>query len=556
MKVCRCVYFDKKNSRFAIYVDEQYSIGFLYWSELYRQNITELEFGQCFKASFGNREGQSINFRGHSVFDATVELDSRDKVISFSTDLFKVVSKLNIDQNMFLNLIEEYSKIVFIECDFSNLQIKKYKITSSVAFLGCNFNNNFRLIECKIYGNLWMPSCRFQEHFSLKNTSVNGSVHLESCNFSGLGGVSLRGLKADNLYLDLGVIGGDDLFWLNEMNIEGVVSLGGRFNNDIQFLGYQDKSFNLHDKPKIGSIIIGVEVYEGLEQSNVTNLSSKLIISSYEVSGVVSINNLSAELIFLNDISAGNIIFNDISTVSDLKLSFCNSKGGVNFGGIKVINSSIGRHLKVDNCNFSNILDFSNTAVSEVSYLNNNETSAGKVSIKHFTSSRFIVYPESFLFGNSRSSIFYPKEFDVLVSSDNIDLGDQYCSLKNWMADSGKLELEDIAYFNMRQCYHENELKKFFFGRVFGWGVRLSNIGISSFVLILLFSFFYRFMGEGLGLFMSLSLSLQSFISSFFGQWAVYKPDGLIAYVVTFESFWGVLFITVFIGAYIRKLLR
>lgn len=53
-------------------------------------------------------------------------------------------------------------------------------------------------------------------------------------------------------------------------------------------------------------------------------------------------------------------------------------------------------------------------------------------------------------------------------------------------------------------------------------------------------------------------LSLQSFFSSFYGQWSAPEPPatGLLSVLVTLESMIGVLFVTVLVGAYIRKLLR
>ena len=49
---------------------------------------------------------------------------------------------------------------------------------------------------------------------------------------------------------------------------------------------------------------------------------------------------------------------------------------------------------------------------------------------------------------------------------------------------------------------------------------------------------------------------VQGFTGSFFGKWPDYEPSGLIAGITVLESIFGIVFITVFIGAYIRKLLR
>ncbi|MCP9479421.1 hypothetical protein NNA33_16085 [Marisediminitalea aggregata] len=54
----------------------------------------------------------------------------------------------------------------------------------------------------------------------------------------------------------------------------------------------------------------------------------------------------------------------------------------------------------------------------------------------------------------------------------------------------------------------------------------------------------------------SFALSIQGFTGNFFGKWPDYEPSGLIAALTVLESVLGIVFITVFIGAYIRKLLR
>ena len=113
-----------------------------------------------------------------------------------------------------------------------------------------------------------------------------------------------------------------------------------------------------------------------------------------------------------------------------------------------------------------------------------------------------------------------------------------------------------MAYFHMRQCYHSNVFTRFVFGVIFGWGVRLSNIAISSLIVILIFSGVIMISAPKIVFLKALSLSTQSFISSFFGKWDDYPPEGMLSGIVTFESIVGVIFITVFVGAYLRKLLR
>ncbi|MCG9723649.1 hypothetical protein, partial [Shewanella sp. Isolate7] len=302
------------------------------------------------------------------------------------------------------------------------------------------------------------------------------------------------------------------------------------------------------------------------ENANKTFINSKLKIFGYHFNDSISIENSHATELIIKNTSSNKLLINDSSIDFDLSL-IDNSTAGNNFqeskktsngqGSFSLIHCSVGRHLKVERNTFNSLFDLSGSAVSEVTYFENNDNMiSGKINLNKFTSSRFLIYPENFLLNESRFCIFSPRKFNVLFPNTSKELGDQYCSLKHWLSDSGKLELEDIAYFHMRQHYHPNLLSKIIFGGIFGWGVRLSNIAMSSILLIIAFALLYSTTDQSLTIFKSLSLSAQSFISSFFGKWDNYDPDGTLANIVTFESFLGVIFITVFIGAYIRKLLR
>ena len=91
---------------------------------------------------------------------------------------------------------------------------------------------------------------------------------------------------------------------------------------------------------------------------------------------------------------------------------------------------------------------------------------------------------------------------------------------------------------------------------MFGWGIRLRNILAAALMISLMFSAMFVALGVGSG--EAVMLSLQSFISSFYGNWSSPTPPatGIMSILVTLESMIGVLFVTVLVGAYIRKLLR
>lgn len=546
------LYFDNKNNRFSLFIDEAEKIHFAYWHELKKHDIRHLLDGQKFEAELS--ENQDLH---HSRGVKIAAINTIENDLIYKT---KIIQGDTITSDNFKNLTSQNQHLVFINCKFDDLDIHEFNIANSLAIIDSEFLGNFRLLSSKIDGDLWMPNCRFNKHFSLKSSEINGSIHLEGADFSGAGGASFRGVNAQNIYLDLGVQGGNDLFWLNEMTVPGVVVIGGDFKNEVQILLQQDKNenANLSKKECVGSVIIGVELYE-FENANKTNIKSGLKIDGITINEHLHIKHLDTDRLTISNVAAQKIDINGVSVNTDLEISNCtsNAKSCVNSNGSIFLKcSSVGRHLKINNNKFDTC-NLSGTAVSEVTYFENNTLGeVASINLNRFTTSRFLIHPANFLYGNSRMGVFKAKSFAVLSAKNNLELGNQYCSLKHWLTDSGNLKLEDVAFFNMQQCFNDNKLTKFVFGGVFGWGVRLSNIALSSMVLISLFAAIYFYLIPDISVIKAVSLSTQSFISSFFGKWDDYAPEGVISSIVTFESLVGILFITVFIGSYIRKLLR
>jgi len=550
MKNYQSLYFDQKNHRFCLFTDDTQKIYFTYWHELKRHGIRYLNDKATFQADIEKRE-ELPHSRGMHIREIKLDRNS-------DLNPWVVIKNRNISYQDFCESILSEKAIVYMGCIFEDIEIDNAVIPKSLCFIDCCFEGNFRLISCRIYGDLWLPNCAFNKHFSLKSTQVNGNVHLENADFSGLGGASFRGIEAENIYLDLGVKGGDDLFWLNEMVVPGVVSIGGDFKNEVQILYQQDRDEILDKKPLIGSIIVGKELYE-YEKANRTTIQSMFKIEDIRLSGELVVEHLISDEVNLSGICANSILLNHLSITSDLAIYDCKTRSSQpeKNTAIALINSSIGRHLRVDRNDFQGQFDLSGSAVSEVTYFEDNKLNeTGGLNLHRFTTSRFLLHPVESLYGSGKGGVFKPKGFATLSEKDPRLLGDQYCALKHWLADAGKLEMEDVAFFYMRQCYHPGKLARFLLGGVFGWGVRLSNIAISSILLIMFFAFGYLLIEPKATIFTAFALSIQSFISSFFGAWKGYDPDGMIANIVTLESFIGVLFITVFIGAYIRKLLR
>lgn len=541
MKPYQCLYFDTKKSLFFVFIDNNEKLHFSYWDQLIKFNKTSILPGEKFNADIANYKEENNNYRGYKINKFETEKNIKIK------DVIIIKNRSISESELGRKINSEERSIVYINCNFENIELKNIIKHNDLAFFGCTFHENFRFMFSEVQGNIWFSNCRFSCHFSLKNSLIRGDIHLESTDFSGEGGASFRGTKANNIYLDLGVKGCNDLFWFNEMVVTGVVSIGGNFLSDIQFLRTQGGDITF--EPRIGSIIVGRELFN-YENSNKTNISSCLKIDGYNINSI-EINDLSSEKIEIKKSTIKLVHIHNLATITDLIVQ--ENKFETTF----LHHCSIGRHLRVNDNVIGNAIDFTGTSVSQVTYFEDNKI-PNKMSLNfhRFTTGRLLIYPPKSLYGNSKNSIFSPRTFSVLMKNNERNTGEQYCSLKHWLSDSGNLELEDVAFFHMRNYHSNNKFFHILLGGVFGWGVRLQNIAISSFILILLFALVYFTLEPNLSLSNSISLSIQAFISSFFGKWSDYDPGGIISAIVTLESIFGVFFITVFIGAYVRKLLR
>ncbi len=542
------LYFDDNQQRFAILADEQLHLHFVYWHALkkcgIRTLIPDAYLGGNLSYESGEMDSRKVQFEH-------LELITHDKTHLINSH---TIQNKDFNKSQFLDAIADHY-YVFVDCRFTELELENVKFTDNLVFINCTFTENFRLLNCHFEKDLWLPNCTFKHHFSLKQSRVVGNVHLEGSDFSGAGGASFRRLRAANLFLDLGITGCDDLFWLNEMNISGLVAIGGKFSNEIQLLACQDIDEDDGIEAHIGSLTIGKELYQ-FENTNKTHIDATFQIKDYRVSQHISINNASFQELVLSGAHATLCRLKNVNISADLTIrdsKFTDPKQS----GVYIVGSSIGRHLKIENNSLGINLCLTGSSVSEITYIENNKHSTqANLDMRKFTSSRVIIYPDKYLLHNASFGVFSPRQFDLLIHSNKDELGDQYCSLKNWLADSGKLALEDTAYYHMRQCYQRNVLTRVLFGGVFGWGVRLSNIALSSLIVIGIFALVFKLHATNLSIAKALSLSIQSFISSFFGKWDDFPPDGLLSSIVTLESVIGVIFITVFVGAYLRKLLR
>ncbi|MEX0739807.1 MAG: hypothetical protein WD071_10750 [Pseudohongiella sp.] len=538
------VYYDKKNHFFALVRGQSNCLHFVYWHELQKHGIRALEVGDELEAevyynavsNFRGLSFNSCNRKGRIESGATKTIENEKVAVSTLRDLL-------VDESI-------TAPLIFINCIFEDIELADIECNRCVAFLSCEFVENFRLIRCKTIGDLWLCNSSFKKHFSLKSCRIDGNVHLEGANFTGEGGASFRGMMADNLYLDLGIQGGSDFFWLNELHVPGVVSIGGYFNSEIQLLGRQDESVEPARQPLLGKLIIGKELYKN-ESANKTKVQGLIRIGNIDIAEELTVCSLDAHSVQIEKLRASYISFVDLSLTSDLIIEFSS------IGSIDCASASVGRHLKLIENRLDGLVDLSGSATGGMTHFENNKLGREmRISLVRYTTSRFLFYPADLLFGGAKRRFFQPAKFEILQSTEDRLLGDQYCSLKHWLADTGQLDLEDVAFFHMRDYHQSKWFAKVLLGRIFGWGVRLRNIALSSLFIVGIFSLVFQALDPGSSFLHSISISTQSFISSFFGDWSDYDPSGKTAAIVTFESFLGLLCTTVFVGAYIRKLLR
>lgn len=569
--------YASKNNKFSILFDSKdESLEFCYWRQYAGNRF--LNKGDEFSVERDTREYNGIE-RG-LLISKNSYISKEDSLLKISKNREKPDQIKIIDNFSGCNIQKEiekekgkYKVLVFIGCSFdediilssgfdkNNKPTNDFKCNIELAFLDCIFNKNLTL-STFFSSNIWIVDCNIKAHFSLKNSKISGNAHLESNCFDGEGGVSFRGVHANNLYIDFETIGSEDIFWFNELNIPGVVSIGGSFKSKIQILSDQFNPSKYKDNTQIGKLFIGLE-YTDIDADIDNPMVSDAPI---EIKGLKTQNigmlGVDSKSILISDVRcSGNISLQDISTNKDLEICRVNINKGAD---LIIEKSSIGRHMFIHDNKLPHVTTLSGTSVSEVSYIENNEflPTISNINFSRFTTSKLLFAPVSDLYANKKSDFlkFKPHDFSLLPRDSN-DLGDQYCSLKHWLSDSGRLKEEDMAYFHMNDCFSDSSIYKAVFGTVFGWGVRLTNILMSSLFIMSLFFVIYILIG--MTPMTSLTVAIQSFfgilLDPIFEIGAISNNQEFTQEVnwwVTAESVLGIFFITVLVGAYVRKMLR
>jgi hypothetical protein len=368
--------------------------------------------------------------------------------------------------------------------------------------------------------------------------------------------------------------------WLNEMNVPGVVSIGGSFKSKIQILSNTFDPSKYRDGTEIGALFIGSE-YNDIDADVdnpttidnihiggilVTNITIKqqsflsinnLLLENSRIKNNLIIQGLSLAKINLlsNDFRKANVSCNNLSISIDFEISR-NLIGNLNLNSC-----NIDRHLIIRDNEVGGKASLLKSYVSEATYMEDNDFKpSSSINFSKFLTNKLVFYPSSSLYLNKKDPFFKlaPPKFDLIERDGDPDIskGEQYCAFKHWLADGGKIHDEDIATFHMNNLFATSKSSRFILGGIFGWGIRLNNIVISILFIILIFSIIYTF--QGLHYYNALLTSVQSFFSILLDPivnvWD--ENNTKIMWISMLESIIGIFFITVLVGAYVRKMLR
>lgn len=445
-----------------------------------------------------------------------------------------------------------------------------------VLFYRCIWEEHANFSDWDVKGDLVFLGCSFKQFFTLKSACVEGNVHMEGCDFSGAGGASFRGLQAKALYLDFGVKGPRDMIWLNEMCIEHDVVIGGEFRGCVQVMRVQDNRVltqTARDNEE-GNLACFKHLYIGKEFYKSQNINRSVLSAGLDMQGLTNGECIHIENSELHSLQC-------VGVSGDVALSCEHSKvlgsviveGSDDQADIKSINlqdSYIEGHLSVKDVNIKGAFNLDDATVERVIRLHHvSFGEKGGLRMARLSVNRFVMDNFSNLYGlksdekitswkNPRFGMLWREHQErSLQQGCDVELVQEYVLLKNLLSQEGQLKLEDEAFYNMRKLGHwHKDIGMLVFNYLFGWGVRLQNILISSLIFVLIYTCLYTqfFLMYPID---ALQLSLQSMFMAFFGEIEpkVLAGSALSWYVLS-ESIIGIIFVTVFVGAYVRKLLR
>lgn len=555
------VYFNN-HLGFGYIIDKEYRPIFFHLISFCEKSYRTASTNQKVKYSLFNANESPFN-RKHSVLDdSLIPIKGGNR---YFKNHIKSNRILKSEFHEFLNSDEKiviFKDIIFdFELNYTAVRIKD----KLILFLDCTFNKNVLFINCNFDESVFFLNCKFYNQFSFKNSILKENIHLEASSFEGNNGVSFRGLECKNIYFDFGINGPKDMVWLNELKVTNDLIISGYFQSQIQLYGDQDSDSTMSN---INRIIIGKEYYNS-QSANRTKIKATLSFSNI-ISNRIEIINTEIDKIQFNNSQVQNL------TVSDIEVNGLFSITNTKFLGLneccKIENCNISSKIILRNDHFHGLLNLDSTVVDKLVFIEDcTFKDNGCISIYSLITDKFKITPASVLFNNSKSILSSPKfkllkrekYFKNVTKESQIErskLTDEYISLRNWFNKEGLVNYEDIAYYNQRSRKKNNIFQYIFFQNIFGWGVRIWNLLWSSLAFILAFGILYKFLGS-MSLMYSLLLSFQSFLGAIFGSWIninsqIDNPLSIISLIVVIEEAFGIIFVTIFIGAYMRKLLR
>lgn len=556
--VARVLHTDLESGRFLVLVTEDQRLAYSHWRPFQLAHFPAVQAGQwfCVRLVPDQRDGTTLVVA--EVVEAYPSPPPEGGLIQAAIScqrtplsLDELVEKLDTS-----NPVTVLANAVIETCEVNDLVLR-----GSVVLANCEFRGDFRWLNARCPGSLWFFNCRFHQHFSLKGAYLAGSALFFGCDFSGAGGISFRGVRGRSVFMEFGTRGGDDMLWLNEMSLTGCLALNGSFDAPVQLLAQQDE-FPVNDSPGLGNVYIGRQSY-GAERLTRNRFEGGIRVHGYDISGNMEIHRSQMASLSLGHVASANLVVSGCELTHDMEVN--NIAVAQSGEGISITDTIIGRNLRITGQFLKGSCSLAGTSVGQawIMELECPDMGTPRMSLERFHAEQAWFEPIALIYGDQpRRHFARPPAFGLLADEHRHgpapetrrSLAEAYTRFKNWMADSGHLREEDRAFFHMRHYKEDNPLTRFLLGGMFGWGIRFSNILVSAIVLVTLFAFAYSMSGFAPP--EAIMLSVQSFISSFFGQWPEADATGRLAILVTLESVIGVLFVTVLVGAYIRKLLR
>lgn len=559
--LARVVHSDLKAGRFLVLITEDQRLAYSHWRPFQNAGYPAVTVGQEIWVRLGRDRRDGVTFVVREVLDIAVERGV--SVNSHGLDLPSHQPRHVTEAELLGALGSADGVVVIANAVLDGSERSDLEFAGSVVLINCQVLGDFRWLGARFWGSLWCLNCRFNNHFSLKSAHLDGSVVMFGCDFSGAGGISFRGVRACSVLMEFGTRGSNDMLWLNEMTLNGCLALNGSFQAPVQLMAAQDET-PVNDSPALGQVYIGRQSYHA-EQLSRNCFEGGLFVDGYTVSGCVELRRSHLNQVRLGELTADSILIENCELASDLWLDRVTVKDEE--AGVRIHDTLVGRHLRMTGHHFRGRCSLNGSSVSQAWMLELEAPEEGTPNIEmmRFHAEQAWFEPVSLIYGARpvrRSTT--PPPFGLLAKAmlprpsgdDRRHLAEAYTRFKNWMSTTGHLREEDHAFFHMRHHKETSRARRFLLGGMFGWGIRFRNILATALMISLIFAI--AFMAVGVRFGEAVMLSLQSFISSFYGQWSESEPPatGLLSVLVTLESMIGVLFVTVLVGAYIRKLLR